>query len=320
MPLTVDLDVHELAETASGLQLLGRGSTTASLRPWLRWARREVKLAGLTLPTAWPLLIPSGRTWPEFLVPSPHRPEPTIDDELLRMRATRATQVRSSIGRVFGPNPPEPVARVTRSPASNLRAIAAELRAAHDVLIAPHWDRLHAVLAADIAYRARQLAIGGAERLFADLHADLSWDAGRLTLRRGRALGGSDRKIVLGERGLVLVPSVLTEDQVRIKLTTSTQTTLRYPARGIAALWTAGLYEPRSTVVELLGRPRARILASVRSPATTGAMARALGVTPSAVSQHLAVLRDGGLVCSERSGRNVLHLATDLGLALLDPR
>jgi DNA-binding transcriptional ArsR family regulator len=37
------------------------------------------------------------------------------------------------------------------------------------------------------------------------------------------------------------------------------------------------------------------------------------------VSQQLAVLRESGLVRSERAGRSVLHLATEVGLALLDP-
>ena len=67
----------------------------------------------------------------------------------------------------------------------------------------------------------------------------------------------------------------------------------------------------------LLGAPRVRLLAALRSPATTTALARRLGVTPSAVSQHLAVLHRGGLVDKRRSGRAVLYQTTALGLALL---
>jgi DNA-binding transcriptional ArsR family regulator len=37
------------------------------------------------------------------------------------------------------------------------------------------------------------------------------------------------------------------------------------------------------------------------------------------VSQHLRVLRDSGLVVGERTGRSVLYLSTERGLALLDP-
>jgi hypothetical protein len=325
VPVTVDLDVHQLAatrfamsplgETVAALQVLGQARINVHLRPWLRWARREVDRAELSLPTAWPLLVTKRPTWPEFLAPAPHVPEPAIEDELARMRSTRAEQVRASIDRVFGAQPPAAVTAVARHPAASLRAVAAELLAAYDLLVAPHWPRLQAVLASDIAYRARRLAIGGVEGLLADLHPEVSWANGRLTLQRIH----TDRRVTLGNRGLVLIPTVLGGEDVKIRLSTTTQITLRYPARGSATLWTAGLHEPRSSVVSLLGRPRARVLAAVRSPATTGGLARALGVTPSAVSQQLRVLRASDLVRSERSGRNVLHLATDLGLALLDP-
>ena len=69
---------------------------------------------------------------------------------------------------------------------------------------------------------------------------------------------------------------------------------------------------------QLLGTVRARLLSALRSPATTTSLARALGVTPGAVSQHLSVLYRGGLVERTRSGRAVLYQATDLGRALLD--
>lgn len=65
------------------------------------------------------------------------------------------------------------------------------------------------------------------------------------------------------------------------------------------------------------GRARAGLLEALRSPATTTDLARALGVTPSAVSQHLRVLRENGLVTRERSGRQVVYLITAPGAALL---
>ncbi|WIY00553.1 metalloregulator ArsR/SmtB family transcription factor [Amycolatopsis mongoliensis] len=104
---------------------------------------------------------------------------------------------------------------------------------------------------------------------------------------------------------------------VLVKRRTSTQTTVRYPARGRGALWTAGTRPPSEGTVRLLGRPRAALLEALRSPATTTELARALGVTPSAVPQHLAVLRENGLVDRERSGRQVLYLVTALGTSLL---
>jgi DNA-binding transcriptional ArsR family regulator len=323
--IVVDVGVVELAatrfamspigETVSGLQLLGLGQDVAPLRPWARWARRELQRSGLTLPNAWPLLLTGRKSFPEFLTPSPRHPEPALDEELDVIRHTRAAQVRTSLRRVFGPDLPDAAERLARHPAAVLREISSELRAAHDLLVAPHWQRLRAVLSADIGYRARRLAVDGAARLFADLSPDLTWDGGRLRVERI----GPDQSVSLGSRGLVLVPSVLIDRHVRIKMRTTTQIALRYPARGVAELWTAGLHEPRASAVHLLGRPRARLLEAMRAPATTGGLARSLGVTPSAVSQHLRVLRAGGLIATEPAGRGAVHLITDLGTALLDP-
>ncbi len=72
-----------------------------------------------------------------------------------------------------------------------------------------------------------------------------------------------------------------------------------------------------ATVEVLLGAPRARLLGALRSPATTSALARRFGVTPGAVSQHLAVQHRSGLVDRQRSGRMVLYQTSALGLALL---
>jgi DNA-binding transcriptional ArsR family regulator len=325
MPLTLELSVAELAgtrfavsplsETIAALQQLGdRGRQEINLR-WLRWAIDELAERPLELPYTWPLIVNDRPSWPQFLVPAPVGARTTIDDDLAAMQRTTARQVRTSLRRVFGDELPEPAVELAAHPAAGMRAIAGELRAAHDRLIAPHWSRIRAVLDADIAYRARQFADGGAQRLFADLHPDLHWRDGRLTIERWR----TDRVVRVVPGGLVLIPVVLGAEYVMIKGHSTTQTTVRYPARGVGALWTAGTRPARGSAVRLLGRARASLLEALRAPATTTDLAGALGVTPSAVSQHLAVLRDSGLVVSERSGRSVLYLTSDRGLALLDP-
>ncbi|WP_405736319.1 ArsR/SmtB family transcription factor [Streptomyces sp. NBC_01537] len=46
-------------------------------------------------------------------------------------------------------------------------------------------------------------------------------------------------------------------------------------------------------------------------------LARAAGVSSSAVSQHTTALRDAGLISSHRDATNVLHTMTPLGASLL---
>jgi biotin operon repressor len=147
------------------------------------------------------------------------------------------------------------------------------------------------------------------------------WAPGKVTVIRNRG-GPREYQVTPGPgRGLVLVPSVLIWPDTTVKGYSSSQTTLRYPARGAAAVWEHSLPPNASNqpLRDLLGAPRARLLEMLRCPASTAALARSLDVSPSAVSQHLAVLRRCGLIDRTRSGREVLYQTSDLGLTLLKP-
>ena len=304
--------ISPLAETIAALLLLGGRKAPEPHLRWLRWARREA--ATLSLPATWHLLISDRPSWPEFLLPAPDGVEATIDEDLAALRRTTAGQVRAGLDRTFGDALPPAAARLAARPAPGLREIAVELQTAYERLVAPHWPRIRALLDADVAYRAAQLTAGGADRLFTGLHPDLQWRAGRLT-QRSRP---GDRVIRPAPGGLVLMPSALGVPHMHVRASTSTWTTVRYPARGVGALWTAGARPPGDAVVRLLGRSRGELLEALRAPATGADLARSLGVTPSAVSQHLRVLREAGLIAGVRSGRRVLYSTTALGLSLLD--
>jgi DNA-binding transcriptional ArsR family regulator len=320
MQLVLELGVADLAgtrfaisplhETLRALPLLANPDRSPVNRPWVRWALAELDRRALRLPGIWPLIVTDLPYWPEFLFPAPTGRSPGLDEELVHLCATPDDQVRASLRRVFGSGRwPDSATDLFERPQEALAEIAAEVADYHERLIAPHWERMRSVLEADISYHAELLAGGGARSLFSELHPGLRWSAGQLLMTDADNWPG-DPQITLGPDGLVLVPSVFNWPNWSIKKSTSTQTTLLYPARGAAT---------GATAVELLlGAPRARLLEALCSPATTTALARRLGVTPSAVSQHLAVLHRGGLVDRHRSGRTVLYQTSELGLALLD--
>jgi DNA-binding transcriptional ArsR family regulator len=329
MKLTLELDVADLAasrfaisplsETSKAMLLLANPRPPAVNMPWVRWAQAQLDRRQLRMPRTWPLIVNGLPVYPEFLVPAPSIRAPGIDAELSRVRATQAEPVRASLRRVFGDHPwPDSATELFHRSRESLAEIAAELAEFHDRLIMPHWERINSVLDADIAYRAGLLADGGARSLFSDLHPDLHWSGGTLTLNDYDE-GPSDFRVMLGPDGVVLMPSVFNWPLVSLSKATSSQTTLIYPARGTATVWEGGVCGAASGPVEdLLGPARARLLGALRSPATTSALARRFGVTPSAVSQHLSVLYRGGLVDRQRSGRMVLYQASELGLGLLD--
>ncbi len=328
MLVVLELDVADLAatrfaisplsETTRAVLLLGRPSPAAVNLPWVRWARAELGRRPLRLPRAWPLIVNGLTVYPEFLNPAPAVREPELGDELARVRSTSAESVRASLRRVFGDHPwPDSASELFQRPEESLAEIAAELAECHERLVMPWWERIHPVLEADIAYRAGLLANGGARSLFSDLHPDLRWSQGTLTINDTDE-GRSVFRVMLGPDGVVLMPSVFNWPQVSYTKATSSQTMLLYPARGTATVWEHGVSTVSGALEELLGPARARMLGALRSPATTSALALRFGVTPSAVSQHLAVLHRGGLVDRQRSGRKVLYQASELGLALLD--
>jgi len=334
MLLVIELGVADLAatrfsisplyETVRAVHLLSNPSPPPVNRPWVRWARAELDRRPLRVPRLWPLVATGLPYWPEFLVPAPLGKSPRFEEELTRLCATPEEPVRASLRRVFGDGPwPDIANDLVERPRESFPELAAELAECHDRLIAPHWDRIRPVLEADIAYHAGLLASGGARSLFGDLHPGLRWSGDKLFLTDSG--DEADGRITLGPDGVVLMPGVFIWPDWSVKRSTSTQTTLMYPARGAATVWEAGLgsadLEPADlgAVEALLGAPRARLLGALRSPATTSALARRFGVTPSAVSQHLSVLHRGGLVDRERSGRSVLYQASELGLALLRP-
>jgi DNA-binding transcriptional ArsR family regulator len=329
MLLVLKLDVADLAatrfaisplhETARAILLLANPSPPAVNLPWVRWARAKLGRRPLRLPRAWPLIVNGLHCYPEFLNPAPAVREPELGDELARVRSTPAEAVRASLRRVFGDRPwPDSATELFRRPAESLAEIAAELAECHERLVMPHWERIRPVLDADIVYRAGLLADGGARSLFSDLHPDLRWSQGTLTINDTDE-GPSVSRVMLGPDGVVLMPSVFNWPLVSYTKATSSQTTLLYPARGAATVWEGDVSGVGPGAVdELLGPARARLLRALRSPATTSALALRFGVTPSAVSQHLAVLHRSGLVDRERSGRRVLYQASELGLALLD--
>jgi len=318
----VDLDVEDLAaarfaisplyETGQALAVIRENRAIPVLAGWARWAKAQRLNVNLKTPLLDELAFHGGPSYPEFLTPSPTSAWTTIDDELSTVAKTPAPAVWDSLQRIWPDNSgPNAARRLFSDTAGTLSVIVDELRLAHRALVRPHWSRLRPLLEADIAFKARRIAHGGYDSILTALHPSARWD-GR-TMRVG---GPAARPVRLSPGGLVFAPTVFGSATLSAKHASSTQTVLRYPARGVANAF-AQPAKSTASLARLVGRSRADILALLTTPATPTELSAALGITPSAVTQTLRVLKESGLVQPERVGRRVIYSLTAIGAPLV---
>lgn len=251
--------------------------------------------------------IVAPRGWvPDFLTPRPGTPLTDFARELDTVRATAPKRVRADLLATYADAPLPDV--LTGRPSAVLQRMCDALAEYWDACLLPHWPRIHAVLEADVVYRSRQLALGGARGLFGDLDGRVRWDDGNLYLDRMR---DQFFHVEVDGRGLRLVPSLFCRGAVTY-IDPSEPPLIMYPARGRATVWETVPEQGADALVALVGAVRARLLTMLDRPATTTELAHRLGVTPSAVSQHLGVLRAARLLNRARSGRTVLYLRSAL--------
>ena len=283
--------------------------------PWLRDIQQVVAELDLGLLS---IAAPVRGHGPDFLWPSPTSPLTTIEDDLAQVQATDPSTVAAELAEQArrldpGTVPVDLYRALTGDPVEIRDLLVAQQRLAWQTLVAPLWDRMRGMLDADITTRARQLADGGLEALFANLHPRATWQSDALHLT-GLHRGTLD----LRGRGLVLVPTAFGWPKLGIGPTSDTAAAppaLVYPMLGAGRLWEPSTRPP--AIGRLLGAGRAFILAETFVPSTTSSLAQRVDLAPATVSQHLAVLRDAGLVTAERRGREVLYRQTPLAAALL---
>lgn len=262
-------------------------------------------------------MMPPRRWLPDFLTPRPSAPGPRFADELATVRAAPGALAWHDILAAYGPDRlPPALAGGGEHPDALVERIATVLDRYWRRCVRPWWPRLRAVLDADIVYRSRSLAAGGARALFADLHDRVSWSDGILTVRQSSRPQHS--AVDVAGRGLALVPSAFARGAMTV-VDPAGPPSISYPARGRSTLWETAQPPTEAALARLVGAPRARLLALLEHPASTTELAYRLSVTAAAVSQQLAVLHAAGLVTRARSGRSVLYARTTLGDRLADP-
>ncbi|MDT0270707.1 helix-turn-helix domain-containing protein [Streptomyces sp. DSM 44915] len=254
-------------------------------------------------------LIPRQGYFPDFL--NPAESERGWRPALEAVRATPAARLRVELARLpAGSRGPGWLRGLAAGEPAALRRLTDDLDRYHRLAVGVPsvWPAVSALVDAELAARARQLARGGAEALLAGLRPVLRWNPPVL-----EAAYPVDREVRLGGRGLLLVPSFFCWRTPVMPADDGLPPVLVYPV----AHEELPPAEP-AALGRLLGPTRARVLAWVANGgATTGELASRLGISPGSASQHTKVLRESGLVLSLRRGNGVLHTVTPAGRALL---
>ncbi|WP_213453595.1 ArsR/SmtB family transcription factor [Rhizomonospora bruguierae] len=272
-------------------------------------------------------LNPPRGYFPDFLTPAASREG--FEAGLEAVRSTPTRLVRRDLSVLVAQNPPggplhgtlatgEATALV-RGGAQALRDLTDSMTRYRRVAVDPYWTRMLAAVEADRRRRARAVLDGGVEGLLTSFPPQMLWVPG----------GGagvlevpgypSSRELHLNGRGLLLVPSFFCNPVPVALLDPELPPVLVYPVDRLGgALDRPATDQPAVALAALLGRTRAAVLAVVGEGCSTGELARRLHISPAAASQHATVLRNAGLLSTQRDRNTVLHTLTPLGRAILE--
>jgi DNA-binding transcriptional ArsR family regulator len=308
--LRTRLAISPLFELVGSLDALRDPARFAVHAPWVAWAAPRLEGVDIALLDA---AVPLEARWyPDFVSPPPRVPHASLGAELERVRTTDPALVVAEMRRAYGEDVPPAGRPLVDDPRRALVRLARQMRTYWDLVLAPWWERLLALLEAEIAWRARRLAAEGPGEALAGLHPGIRWDGETLVVPRRTRL-----TVELAGRGLLLVPAAFAWPDPWPMVDEPWQPAVVYAPEGVATLWEPEDADAGAGVDGLLGARRAEILRRLARAASTAELAAALGASPAGVSEHLAVLRRAGLVTARRAGRQVLYARTAAGDTLL---
>lgn len=275
--------------------------------PWLR------KVDGADLDRTALLALTNDLLWtPDFLNPRPRTPLARLEAEFDAVASTPPAQIKAGLEKIHGTALPPPLG------GDPTRVRDRILNALHDywsACFAPHWTRMATLLEADIVHRGHVIVQQGLAEMVAGLSPRVRLNDDVLQIRL-RTSFVHYRRPTTGD-GLTLVPTLFTR-YPSAPVSATEPPVLFYPARGLGTLWAeSDAVRAPEAIAGLIGAARARLLVLLTTPASSTELAHRLGVTTTAVNQHLRAMRAAGLLASARQGRSVVYRRTELGDRLL---
>lgn len=304
------LTYSPLSEAINSLYMLHTGRVQALHRRWAETTREQLRDLDTTLLRA---IVPAGTA--VLTPPLDLNGANTIEHQLQLFADWPPRLLRAELETLWQGLPMPAAARqVIADGPAGARRVALALGTYWNAAIAPHWDKMRAVLDADIAYRAQQVTLGGISALLKDLHPQLQFQ--QSTIRINKTDHGS---YDLEGNGLLLIPCVFAGSCLLFDPGSQGLPTMGYRPRGLGTVWDSNAAAPAAgdPLTALIGESRTAILRNAELPRTTTDLARELSLSGATISVHLSILRRCGMVTSWRSGRRVLYQRTPLASSIL---
>ncbi|MFI9309908.1 ArsR/SmtB family transcription factor [Streptomyces triculaminicus] len=201
-----------------------------------------------------------------------------------------------------------------------LHALGDGITAFHDLAVRPYLDKLREHISADRAARSQSMLHSGGEHLLSTLHPAVRWNPPVLEV----AIPGTNEDVYLEGRGLRLVPSFFCWRAPTVLRDPELPPVLVYPVVHDPG-WLLDVHGPREhrgepPLAALLGRTRAEVLEATARGCTTSELARKVRIAMATASHHATVLRDAGLITTNRTNGRAYHTLSVLGRDLLNGR
>jgi DNA-binding transcriptional ArsR family regulator len=198
-----------------------------------------------------------------------------------------------------------------------LRGLVAGLHSYFATFLAPHWAFICARIEAERSRLAVLMLSGGVEQVLNALHPAIRWDAPVLEID---SPGGLPDRYLDG-RGIQVVPSFFCCPGPTHLADPELPFAIAYPI-GVLPSWykspRIARDELTKSLTALLGATRAHVFEILADcERNTSELAKRAGVSRAAASLHAAVLREAGLVVSQRRGPSMMHAVTPLGQQFL---
>ena len=281
-----------------------------------QWRRKVIERAHHgALGEILPLLTainPAAPYFPDFLTPT--RAPGDIASGMDMIRSTPKRELRSQLTMLAGTRALPSLTRpLADGDPGAVDSLCRALLAYHRTAVAPYLPVIGRRISQARDNQSRQLSSGGIEALLGSL-TPFRWRYPIL-----EADFPQDFDLHLDGRGLLLIPAFFCVRYPVKLFDPALPPTLVFPVSHDPAWLATDVAGGRGPLAQLIGATRAGMLELIGASRAVSATAisEKLHLSASAVSYHTKIMRESGLVGSDRDGLSVIHHVTPLGAALL---